>query len=124
MSLEAALICLALNDIHEARGETLLGRYAVVHTARNRAKYNPDNVCKVIFANQQFSWTIKMPGHDSHQFEKSLHRVHMAWLAQDMTHGATHYHVRLGCPGGVRPYWAAKMKETVRIGCHIYYRKK
>ena len=125
MSLEAALVCMALNLHHEGRGESLTGQYAIVHTTRNRAKYNPDNVCKVVFAHKQFSWTVQMPGHDSNGFEKSLHIAKLAWESPaDVTHGATHYHVRPGCPGGVRPYWTAKMRETVRIGCHIYYRSR
>ena len=124
MSLEAAIICAALNLKHEARGEPLLGQYAVVHVVRNRAKYNPDRVCKVVLAHKQFSWTINMNGHNSHQFEKSIHIAHMAWQSQDVTQGATHYHVRPGCPGGVRPYWITKMVKTVQIGCHIFYRQK
>jgi len=120
MALEAALICLALNLIHEARGESLTGQYAVVHTTRNRAKYNPDNVCKVVFAHRQFSWTIKMPGHDSDQFERALNVAKWAWESPaDITYGATHYHAAY-----IRPYWAANMKRTVKIGNHIFYRNK
>ena len=125
MLTEAALICLTLNTYHEARGESITGQYAVVHVVRNRAKYNPENVCKVVFAPYQFSWTITVPGENYAVFNRLLHITKLAWESPaDITHGATHYHVRPGCPGGVRPYWTAKMKVTVRIGCHIYYRKK
>ena len=123
MSLEAAIICSALLINHEARGESIPGQYAVVHTARNRAKYNPDNMCKVVFASYQFSWTIKMPGHSSQEFEKALFIAQRAWASQDITYGSTHYHVRSGCPGGVKPYWTAKMKKVATIGCHIFYRE-
>jgi spore germination cell wall hydrolase CwlJ-like protein len=119
MSLEAAILCSALNLHHEARGESILGQYAVVHVTRNRAKYNPDKVCGIVFAHKQFSWTINMSGHNSHDFEKAIHIAHMAWLSQDITYGATHYH-----SVQIRPYWAAKMKRTARIGNHIFYRGK
>ena len=120
MSLEAAIICAALNLIYEARGESLTGQYAVVHVTRNRAKYNPDNVCKVVFAHKQFSWTITMPGHSGGDFEKALHIAKLAWESPgDVTYGATHFHA-----AHIRPYWAASMKRTVRIGNHIFYRKR
>ena len=118
MLTETALICLVLNLEHEARGEPLLGQYAVVHATRNRAKYNPDKVCEVVFKPYQFSWTIKMPGDTAKNFPKYAHIAHMAWLSQDVTNGATHYHAT-----HIRPYWAAKMKRTARIGNHIFYRR-
>ena len=125
MLTEAALICLVLNVEHETKGESMLGQYAVVHVTRNRAKYNPDNVCKEVFKPYQFSWTIKMPGDTASDFPKYAHIAKMAWDSPaDITIGATHYHVRPGCPGGVRPYWIAKMKKTVTIGCHNFYRSK
>ena len=123
MSLEAAIICAALMIHHEARGETIPGQFAVVHAARNRAKYNPDKFCKVSFAHKQFSWTLTMPGHNSDEFEKALFIAQRAWASQDITYGATHFHVRLGCSGGVKPYWTAKMKKTVTLGCHNFYRR-
>lgn len=120
MSLEAAILCAALNLHHEARGEPLVGQYAIVHATRNRAKWNPDNVCKVVFARKQFSWTNTMPGlSSSNDFEKAIHIAKMAWDSPaDITKGATHYHA-----DNIRPYWAAKMKVTVKIGHHIFYRK-
>ena len=124
MSLEAALICAALTLHHEARGESYLGQMAVVHTLRNRARYNPDRVCGEAFRHRQFSWTINMQGHSAAEFEKALHIASLAWQSQDVTLDATHYHVRPGCPNGIRPYWIAKMHKTVQIGCHIFYRSK
>ena len=124
MLTEAALICLVLAVEHEAKGESLLGQYAIVHTIRNRSKYNPKNVCKVVFAPYQFSFTIKFPGDTAKDFPKYAHIAKMAWDSPaDVTHGADHYHVRPGCPGGVRPFWTRKMKKTVQIGCHTFYRK-
>ena len=125
MDFDTAYLCLALNVSKEARGEPLLGQYAVVHVVRNRAKYNLDNVCKVVFAPYQFSWTITMPSDDLQSLNRSYAIAKLAWDSPaDVTKGATHYHVRPGCPGGVRPSWTRKMRKTVQIGCHIFYRRK
>ena len=120
MLTEAALICLVLAVEHESKGEPMLGQYGVVHTIRNRAKYNPDKVCGVVFKPYQFSFTIKMPGDTAKDFPKYAHIVKMAWDSPaDITIGATHYHAAY-----IKPYWAAKMKRTVKIGNHIFYRSK
>ena len=120
MLTEAALICLVLAVEHEAKGEPLIGQYAVVHTIRNRSKYNPENVCRVVFAPYQFSFTIKFPGDTARDFPKYAHIAKMAWDSPaDVTYNATHYHA-----ARIRPWWASKMKRTVKIGNHIFYRKK
>ena len=114
--LDSALLCLTLNLYHEARGESILGQFAVVQVVRNRAKYDPDKVCRVVFAPKQFSWTIAVPGDDPQQFDRLLNIAHLAWQSQDITYGATHYHKIT-----VKPYWTHKMKKTVRIGNHQFY---
>ena len=114
--LESALICLALNLHHEARGEPVLGQFATVQVVRNRAKYDPDKVCRIVFAHRQFSWTISMPGHDAAEFERALKIAHLAWISADITYGSTHYHKTT-----IKPYWTHKMKKTVRIGNHQFY---
>lgn len=125
MDFAGGYLCLALNSYHEARGESLTGQYAVTHVVRNRAKYDIDQACKVIYDKYQFSWTITVPPNDPRALERHLHLAKLAWDSPaDVTKGATHYHVRPGCPGGVRPSWTRKMRKTVQIGCHIFYRRK
>lgn len=120
MLTEAALMCLVLAIEHESAGEPMLGQYGVVHTIRNRAKYNPDNVCPVVFKPNQFSFTITMPGDTATDFAKYAHIAKMAWDSPaDVTVGATHYHAIY-----VKPYWIKNMKRTVKIGNHIFYRSK
>ena len=120
MSLDAAHLCLALNLYHEGRGESYTGQYAIVHVVRNRAKYNLENVCKVVFKPYQFSWTITMPPDNQRGLERALHISSLAWDSPaDVTYGATHYHA-----AHIKPYWAAQMRVTARIGNHIFYRKK
>ena len=51
--------CLALNVYHEARNQTIDGQYAVAHVTMNRvaSSKHADNICDVVYANKQFSWT-------------------------------------------------------------------
>ena|SRR3990167_2944211 len=116
--IETAILCLALNDFHEARGEPIKGRMAVAMVVRNRAKYDPDKVCDVVFKPYQFSWTLTMPGTPSSQeFEQSIRIVNVAWQSVDFTNGSLYYH-----KDTIRPYWAKYKKRTMKIGRHIFYR--
>lgn len=47
------LSCLSANIYFEARGESYKGKLAVKDVTLNRGK----NICKVVFARKQFSWT-------------------------------------------------------------------
>ena len=116
--LEAAILCTALNIFHEARGEPIMGQLAVALVTRNRAKYDPDKVCEVVFKPYQFSWTIKMNGiSDSREFEKAIHIATLAWDSVDFTNGSLYYHA-----DHIRPYWARHKTRTMKIGKHIFYR--
>ena len=57
--LSAAVICLALNIYHEARGEPIEGQRAVASVTLNRTLDPrwPSTVCGVVYDPQQFSWT-------------------------------------------------------------------
>lgn len=117
--LEAAILCAALNLYHEARGESIKGQMAIVLVTRNRAKYDPDKVCKVVFQSKQFSWTITMEGlRDSRDFEKAVHVAALAWQSVDFTDGSTHYH-----HVSIRPSWTRGMTRTMQIGNHVLYRE-
>lgn len=117
---DAALICAALNLYHEGRGEPLLGQVGIVHVVRNRAKDNPANVCKVVYAYKQFSWTLTNPQvTDLKKFDQILHTTVIAWQFSDITSGSNHYH-----HVSIRPYWIHKMKYTMTLGTHRYYRSQ
>lgn len=49
MTLSEALLCLALNVYFEARGEPIIGQYAVAHVTLNRVKENNSTVCKEVY---------------------------------------------------------------------------
>jgi len=122
MILETAVVCMALNIHHEARGEPFKCQLAVGLTTLNRAKHNPEKVCKVVFKPYQFSWTITMPGlQNSNEFEKSIIAARMSFKSVDFTNGATHYH-----HVNIKPYWIKGMVPNSRFRCgqHYFYRSK
>ena len=136
--LSAAVLCMALNIYHEARGEPLAGQIGVAHSVLNRmadSRY-PDTACEVIkqakyhgwdmvnpIRNQcQYSWFCDglsdNPQHGKAMLEATILAQHvLAGNSIDITEGATHYHADY-----VHPYWADEMTTTVKLGSHIYYR--
>lgn len=51
------LTCLACNIYHEARGETDAGQIMVAKVTMNRVEHSHKNVCEIVWADKQFSWT-------------------------------------------------------------------
>ena len=116
------LMYLALNVYHEARGEPVLGQYAVAHVVMNRVadKRWPDDVCQVVRQRNQFSWTRRV---NPIPAEKAGWRLAVA-IATDVidgriddTDGSTHYHNT-----NIAPRWARKLTPTREIGNHVFYR--
>lgn len=131
MIIATAAACLALNLYHEARGEPVMGRYAVALVTMNRAKQDHETVCREVFKHKQFSWTTgvrKVPGgwyipahlspkeEDAWRDAKIIARTTLDGRMSDFTKGATHYHATY-----VRPYWASAMTEVRKIGAHRFY---
>jgi len=118
--IEAALLCLALNVFHEARGEPIDGQFAVAQVTLNRAGRNPEQVCDVVRAKNQFSWTLRPTGVKDQVAWRDAQAVARLSLAMpDFTGGADHYHAL-----SVYPDWAPKMTVTGQFGNHVFYRKK
>ncbi|MFA7430046.1 MAG: cell wall hydrolase [Rhodospirillaceae bacterium] len=129
-----ALMCLALNDYWEARGESLEGRVAVARVVLNRMTDDryPNSVCDVIHQHMvpempracQFSWTCDgrpdTPT-DEHSWRRSLLLAAAMLDAEsaidDPTRGALWYHA-----ASVRPTWVAQLVEATVIGSHTFYR--
>lgn len=125
MILESALLCLSLNIWHEARGEQVPGQYAVAQVTMNRAAGDQNNVCRVVYAPKQFSWTHQKVRHkspvkvDPAAWERSkiIARVVLERRMQfDFSKGADHYHAVY-----VAPKWSKRMKRTTVIGNHRFY---
>ena len=120
---DKALACLTANVYMESRSEPLVGQIAVAQVVMNRAKHKVENVCKVIMARKQFSWTIdgKIRIKNQVAFKRA------AWVASkvlngglyDRSNGADHYHADY-----VNPKWAKAscMVHKVSIGKHIFYK--
>lgn len=134
MILETALLCLAANIYHEARGEPIPGQYAVALVTMNRAKGQGEKVCHETFKPYQFSWTSdvvraakgwRLPQHmlprDSESWARALTiaRVTLEGRMHDITGGATFYHA----PHAAPKRWMRVMVPTKRIGAHQFYRQ-
>lgn len=136
MILTTALLCLAANVYHEARGEVVMGRYAVASVTMNRAGGDPDKVCEVVAAHKQFSWTNKEFGlakktngkltltakgfpkdADAWDAAKKIAAVKLSGRMLDFTQGAKFYHTKT-----IRVYWAKNMTRVATIGNHRFYR--
>ena len=136
--ITAAVLCMALNIYHEARGEPLAGQIGVAHSVLNRmadSRY-PDTACEVIKQAKYHGWDMINPIRYKCQYswfcdglsdkpqdgkamlEATILAQHvLAGKSIDITEGATHYHADY-----VHPYWADEMTTTIKLGSHIYYR--
>lgn len=131
-----AVLCLALNVYHEARGEPEIGQYKVAMVTLERAKKSKD-VCGTVFAPKQFSWAnnkvVKVNG--GYMLRPELMPAKLAGVEWEVSKaialnalskqvpsesdtGATHYHRY-----DVNPSWNKDMIETARVGKHIFYKK-
>ncbi len=124
MLIQGAILCLAMNIYHEARGEPIKGQIAVGTVTMNRANWDVKEICPVVYAPNQFSWTSfkKNPyGHPPHD-DKSWQRARQLaknivdGKVKDVTYGATFFHTN-----NVRPVWRHAFQRTVVIGNHVFY---
>ena len=122
--------CLAEAIYFEARGETVVGQYAVAEVILNRvdAKQFPNSVCKVVSEGAtklhscQFSYNCDGKPefvNDSKSYKRILKLANMFYsgTARLLTGGATFYHTK-----DVNPSWTSKLKKTRQIGGHIFYK--
>ena len=97
------------------------GQMAVALVTLRRAKRKPENICEIVYAPYQYSWTIKKPHpqvKDMAAWQAAVEVAQMVWYIKDFTGRATHYHANY-----VYPDWANGMVQTITIGNHIFYRK-
>lgn len=125
--------CLAKNIYFEARSEPDRGKIGVALVTLNRVKSPkfPSTVCAVVYQPSniprkrnlcQFSWfcdgksdVIRNKARYNECVKIAKHIL--SYRRKDITKGATHYHADY-----VSPWWAKKLKKTVKIGNHIFYR--
>ena len=128
---------LALTLWGEARGEGLDGQLAVAWTIRNRVFDGKDRswwgagYAGVCLKSRQFScWNQNDPNYAYMSGSKVIPAAHFAQAQRaaddviagtvaDPTGGATHYYANnLPSP----PDWAAKAKQTLHLGRHIFFK--
>jgi hypothetical protein len=120
----------------EARGEyflnegglaSLISVANVIYNRHKKRKITIDEVCK---AHKQFScWNKNDPNFNiiialskSNPFYQRLQMISEKVLEEqwpDITNGADHY---LSCRLTIKPFWAAQMTKTIRIGNHQFYK--
>jgi spore germination cell wall hydrolase CwlJ-like protein len=127
------LQCLAENVYFEARGEPLVGQYAVAEVTLNRtvAPNFPHTICAVVHEKRwdssrkrvvaDFSWTELgdlSPGDGvAWKRAKDVASAEYDDLRDPVVPGALFYHST-----SVQPAWAKNRKSVAKIGNHVFYR--
>lgn len=117
------LECLARNVYYEARGEPLVGQYAVAEVTMNRvaAREFPDSVCAVVHARGAFSWTYAatMPAPYGYEWRRAKAVAETVYnnIESPLVNGALFYHATY-----VSPDWAPTRSQVALIGRHLFYR--
>lgn len=107
--------CLADNVYYEARGEPNKGQMLVARVTLNRAKlYHNGDICKAVYAKNQFSWTLKRQSRPEPEVYANAAKAAYAalWYYKPVYYFHSVY---------VRPPWAAKKKIVTKVGNHIFY---
>ena len=128
------LDCMASNIYFEASTQSRIGKIAVSQVTMNRVRSPkfPNSVCEVVYQGPknpknsklcQFSWFCDgKPDviRSKRMWRECIYVAKYVILGgvPDITHQSTHYHANY-----VNPWWAKKMKLTVSLGDHIFYRQ-
>lgn len=116
--------CLARNIYFEAGVEDMAGKIAVGNITINRVKTGQwgKNICSVVYANKQFSWTtvkkrawITLKGRTWQDSQAAAHAV-LDGIQVKQLNKALFYHADY-----VDPYWRDHSKKVAKIGRHIFY---
>lgn len=119
--------CLAKNIFFEAGIEPIEGKIAVAQVTMNRlqTKRWGSDVCSVVYARKQFSWTFEKKKVDEKPsgplwketvvaLEKFIQGYRIVGLDD-----SRHYHADYI----KKPYWAKQKRTVNTIGQHIFYEK-
>lgn len=116
--------CLTRNIYYEARGEQTEGQYAVANVTINRLKSGKwgNNICSVVYAKKQFSWTHqkKLPRPDAVGWAQAqevaintLNGTRVKGLDRSLFYHATY----------VNPKWVDLNHYVTQIGLHKFYNR-
>ncbi len=127
----AEFVCLKEAIYHEARGEDIVGQFAVAEVILNRvdSPFYPDTICGVVHQNAhrmnacQFSYACNgrsrvMSDREARAVAAQIADILMSGAERELTAGATHFHA-----ARVSPAWSRTFDRTARIGEHIFYRQ-
>lgn len=125
--------CLARNIYFESLNQSEKARAAVGYVTMERVKssHYPNTVCKVVYQNKQFSWTLlpksrqKIPSakkkkvdyNEWLKIKKLAAKIYRGVYKKNPVKGATHFHKKT-----INPYWANTMTRIKTIGDHIFYK--
>jgi spore germination cell wall hydrolase CwlJ-like protein len=121
---QADLDCLTKNVYYEAGTEDTLGKIAVATVTVNRLKtgYWGHNICDVVYAPNQFSWTNNAVAKPNEQmWYESRHVAHTVLngiRARGLEH-SLYYHADYI----KEPSWADRTQRTLQIGSHVFYNR-
>lgn len=117
--------CLAKNIYHEAGVEDVNGKYAVAQVTLNRLRNGKwgHNLCDVVYAKAQFSWTLftkrKQETPKGQLWEESkvvAHKVlHQSYRVPSLQN-SLYYHADY-----VNPKWKKAYTKVQQVGAHIFY---
>lgn len=119
------LDCMVRNIYFEAGVENDNGKYAVAQVTLNRLKEGRwgKNICSVVYAHSQFSWTAKKKNAwikpKGKNWERSVYvatRVLKTGIRAKPLKSALYYHANY-----VSPQWKDASKCIAQIGKHIFY---
>ena len=119
---KAELLCLAKNIYYEAGGEPLHGRIAVAQVTLNRVTHRTEfqaNICGVVYAKDQFSWT-----RERHKEPRGQAWLEAQALARAVIQGTAHlpnFRARYFHNQTVKPRWTRTKELVTRIGNHTFY---
>jgi len=116
-----ALMCLATTIYFEARGEPLMGQFAVAQVVLNRVEDSryPDTICGVVKDPNAFSYIKPKGDYSMVSYKAKYKALQVATLAISgggIAIPSTHYHT-----SGIRPHWAKHFDLDGKIGSHIFY---
>ena len=128
-SMSESCSLLASVSYFEARNQksdaAVAGPMFVVLNRRDHPKLWGSSLRSVVYAPWQFSYvhdgSLKRGITDQKAYKRMLKIAHYVWSGEieDPTGKADHYHSTK-----VSPVWKHKLKKTVKLGSHIYYRKE
>lgn len=117
--------CLARNVFYEAGVEDRAGKLAVIQVTVNRLHKGDwgRNVCEVVYAKSQFSWTrdkrkrhARPKGESWEASVQAVHEFKQGWRVKNLEN-SHYYHTNYIS----RPRWADPKRQVAKIGQHVFY---